>query len=441
MRNPTRMVILVIAVLLTLMTATATVSADTRAGEKVIVSADEVVPDDLYVTGQDIVIDGTVQGDVLGFARSVTVNGTVTGDLLVGAQAVIVNGIVEDDARIGCQVFTLNPGGEVGDDLAIGAYSFAIQPDSVVGGNLWYGSFLGAIAGQVDGDVSGGSSGLSIQGTVGGNVNVEVGEDASADGFSSMFSQFMPPLPSGAVIPDVPGGLTVSPDASITGKLNYSAPDEGDVSPEASTGEVTFNLQAPQGEEQVSPTEAFLNGLLRQVRRLIRLLVVGFLMVWLIPGWLDRARRTLSDRPWPSLGWGALSPVALGAFLVITVIIVLILSLVLRFVVGETTIVTVLLTSLAGSVTLAYLLLAFYIAALIVGYALGRMVLERVQPGQAPSPFLAMALGVVIVWGVTLVPILGPIAGLVLGLFGVGAVWLAVRAHLTNSAAEPMLAD
>ena len=435
---------LVVMILLLLVRGLATTaSAETQEGDRVVVAADDVVTDDLYVAADDLVIDGVVEGDVLGFARTVTVNGTVTGDLMVGAQSVIINGVVEDDARVGCQAFTLNSGGRIDDDLAIGSFSFDFQPESKLGGDLWFGAYQGVLAGRVDGDVTGGGNGLDIQGTVGGNAKLDLGEDTGSNGFTSQqFSQFMPDLPVGVTLPTVRGGLTVGPNAAIEGQLDYSAVAEGRISPDASTGTVTFRPQVKEDEvDRKTPGEVFVAGLIRQGQRLVRLLVVGFLMVWLIPAWLNRASQALSDRPWPSLGWGALSPVAMGVVLGVTLAAILILSLVLNFVIGGATIATVLLTSLAGTVTMVYLLLAFYLAALITGFTLGQMLLTGIKPDDTANPFAAMAIGVAIVWVVTLIPVLGILVGIVLALFGLGAAWLAIRTHFGARPAMTVAAD
>ena len=136
-----------------------------------------------------------------------------------------------------------------------------------------------------------------------------------------------------------------------------------------------------------------------------------------------------------------MSPVVMSILLGATLAAVVILSLVLRFVIGGATIATVLLTSLAGTVTMTYLLLAFYLAALVAGFTLGRMLLAKIQTDGTANPFAAMAIGVAIVWVLTIIPVLGPMLGIVLALFGLGAVWLAIRAHFGSSPTQTVLAD
>ena len=73
---------------------------DGRSGDRVVIGAEEVIDDDLYVTAQEFILDGTVNGDVIAFAQTVTVNGRVDGDLMSAAQTVVVNGEVTGSVRV-----------------------------------------------------------------------------------------------------------------------------------------------------------------------------------------------------------------------------------------------------------------------------------------------------------------------------------------------------
>src|SRR3990172_3672538 len=72
---------------------------DGRDGDKVVIKADEVVDDDLYVSAGVFVLDGTVNGDVIAFGETITINGTINGDLMAAGSTIVINGEVSDDAR------------------------------------------------------------------------------------------------------------------------------------------------------------------------------------------------------------------------------------------------------------------------------------------------------------------------------------------------------
>jgi cytoskeletal protein CcmA (bactofilin family) len=413
------------------LTATGAAHAERRTGEEVVVAAGEVVADDLYVAASNIVIDGVVKGDVIAFGRSIVINGVVEGDLLGAAQVIGINGSVGDDARIAAQAIVIGPSGSIGDDANVAAYSFEAKPESRVGGDLWVAASQVLLAGDIVGDVLGGGEGVSIAGTVGGDVQVGVADSEPIPGFS--YAQFMPALPDGFYLPNVSRGLTIAEGARIAGDLTYTSRSEVTVPGGAVGGSIVHQLpEVPRTEATAAPAE-FGSGAwaIEQVQRLLRLLLVGLLLVWLAGGWLRRISEALRARPLPSLGWGVLSPFALLAFVVIAAVVIVIVAALLSYIFGSVALIALLLSSAAGTIVVIYLMLAFYIGALAAAYALG----ERILPGG--QSLWAMLIGAGILWLLTLIPIVGTIIGIVFALFGLGAIWLAVR----RRGGEPALAQ
>ena len=152
-----------------------------RTGAFITVGADETVPHDLYVFADvifmppdgwkgDVVIDGTVEGDLIAGAGKVTINGTVNGDLLAGAGQVEINGEVTGDARVGAGEITV--AGTIGEDLLVGAGMIDILDGGEVGGDFIFGAGDVRVAGDVAGSVYGSASTYSSTGSVGGSENV-----------------------------------------------------------------------------------------------------------------------------------------------------------------------------------------------------------------------------------------------------------------------------
>ena len=97
--------------LLALFTMTVTSSAlafDGRGGETVVIGADEVIEDDLYVGATNFTLDGTVKGDLFVSGETIVINGTVEGDVFAMGQSIVINGIVTDDVRMAgaCLLYT-----------------------------------------------------------------------------------------------------------------------------------------------------------------------------------------------------------------------------------------------------------------------------------------------------------------------------------------------
>jgi hypothetical protein len=152
-----------------------------RTGAFITVGADETVPHDLYVFADvmfmapdgwkgDVVIDGTVEGDLIAGAGRVTINGTVNGDLLAGAGQVEINGEVTGDARVGAGDITV--AGTIGEDLLASAWMIDILDRGEVGGDLIFAAGDVRVAGAVGGSVYGTATTYSSTGSVGGSENV-----------------------------------------------------------------------------------------------------------------------------------------------------------------------------------------------------------------------------------------------------------------------------
>jgi hypothetical protein len=153
-----------------------------RIGEPVTVEASESVPHDLYAFGNGrftsegwsggVVIDGTIQGDLVASGGRVVINGTVDGDVLAGAGQVEINGDVAGDVRVGAAEVLVT--GQVGEDLVVGTGSLTVASGGEVGEDLvfWAGDVI--VAGDVGGSILGSASRYERTGTVSGSEDVTI---------------------------------------------------------------------------------------------------------------------------------------------------------------------------------------------------------------------------------------------------------------------------
>ena len=63
-------------------------AASARSGGDVIVPLQQTTTDDMYLSGNNVRIEGTVTGDVVTAGRTVVINGHVTGDVWALAETV-----------------------------------------------------------------------------------------------------------------------------------------------------------------------------------------------------------------------------------------------------------------------------------------------------------------------------------------------------------------
>jgi len=421
-KNLTRVSVLILALILIASLAVPVLALESRGGDNVVIAADEVIDDDLYVGAETFTLDGTIKGDLIVFGGTITINGTVEGDLLAAGQAVIINGVVEDDVRATGAAITVSSGATIGDDLIGGAYSLETAAGSQIGGDMMYGGFQALLAGDVAGDVTVAGNSVVINGSIGGDVNAEVGEAGAGPPFSPFM--FMPDAPQ---MPTVPGGLTVGPNASIGGKLSYAGPAEANI-PGGVDAEYTQPIVAPGEEVQEAPSIAqrILNWVLDVIRSFISLLIVGLLVVWLAPKCINKFADVLAEKPLPSLGWGVVTVFAIP----LAILVIVGFSAALAVIFGVITISNLSATSiliglyLAFSILLFSYLMAVWGAKIVVSVWLGRLIAERSSTTLEQSRIWPFLIGMVIVVVLTAIPFLGGLIGFVITLLGLGALGL-----------------
>lgn len=410
-----------------------------RGDEEVIIGPDEVIEDDLYVGAKTIVIEGTIKGDLIAAGSEITVNGTVEGDLIAAGRYITINGELQDDVRIAGAALSLGPNAHIADDVFATGFSFDASTGSTIDGSLFWAGYQARLAGDVEEDFNGVMGALEIAGRIGGNVEVEVGEpDPDFEAMVPFFSAWTP-------APMMPPGFRVIEGAKIGGKLTYTSGSEGEIEPgvEIAKG-IVYQTPVPSPEEVekmrvVTPQQAALNWSLDQLRRLAALLVIGLLLVWVVPGPVREAATALQTRPWGSLGWGILTVI----FVCIAVLIIAFLVIVLDLILGALGF-GGLVASITGlgflanaGIIVIFLIVVGYITKVVVSFLVGRMILERIRGAWGAGRVWPLVLGVVLFALVRAIPILGRFIGLIVTLFGLGALWLMVWERLRRRRAVP----
>lgn len=164
-----------------------------RTGRSISVGSDETIPHDLYAFADtvymapdgwqgDVVIDGTVEGDLIAGAGRLTINGTVDGDLLAGAGVVQINGEVTGDVRAGAGDLTI--AGTVGEDVLVAAGTVIITDTGEISEDLVFFAGNVQVDGSVAGSVLGTASTYERNGTVGAteDVTLDAGGEPSEPG-------------------------------------------------------------------------------------------------------------------------------------------------------------------------------------------------------------------------------------------------------------------
>jgi cytoskeletal protein CcmA (bactofilin family) len=410
-------------------------AVETRSGDRVVIGSGEEVDDDLYITANEVVVDGSIEGDLVAFGRTVTVNGRVQGDLIAAGQSVEVGGTVDDDARIAGQTLLLRDDARVGDDLISAGFSLESGPGSTVGGTLLYAGYQALLAGNVGEDLKGAMNGLQLSGQVGRDV------DADVDGENEGSPPFLfEPL---VEVPTVESGLTLTDSARIGGNLSYKSDAEARINPGAQIEGEVIPQERPAAEEEEEPARsAAADWVLGNLRSFVELVLVGLVVIWLASGWIRRLAGRVLDRPLASLGWGLLSLIAffvsgIGILLATILLAVIFGLLTLGGLVALIVVVGLLAEALLG---LAFWVSTGYLAQIVVSFLAGLLVVEAVRPGRGTGQrVLPLVLGLILYVVLRAIPVLGPIVGLVVVLFGLGALsnWIWTKFRRSRATQPP----
>ena len=349
-----------------------------RAGEIVTIGKDEVINRDFYVTaGKTVEVLGLVNGDIYAFGGQIVVNGIVNGDVIAAGGQVRIAGNVDQNVRVAGGQVTLS--GEVGRNVTMAGGTLDIAENATVGGGLMVAGGNVNLLGSVNGDVLAAGGNVDIGGTVGGDVTAYV------------------------------GNLRVGAAAKIDGGLLYYSKDLAKIDSEAViAGETKMEPVEMETNWKPEQTKAELKQAWQSVRMGFRVMgligtgIVGLILVSLFPYWNQKVAEKIADKPGMSIGIGLL--MLLLAPMVFVFMLITVVGIPL------------------GLLTLVSVAVIGYVAQVVVDYWIGTRIAR--QFGWKLQPAWSFLLGLVIMFAVSWIPILGPLAKMLAMILGSGAILL-----------------
>lgn len=351
--------------------ATASTPSAMREGERVTLNTDEVINRDFFGAGETVDIRGTVNDDIYVAGGQVTIDGTVNGDVLTAGGNVTINGTVSDDVRVAGGNIIIS--GSIGKNLTVFGGNITLTRDARVTGNIVLGGGNVQIDGTVGGNITGGGGTVTVANAVGGDVYLGVGT------------------------------LEMGQEALVGGNLTYVTENEMTVPSDRVKGTITKKspeeFKGPWNEIQKEQKAATQGGwFVVELLAFLAALAVGSVLVLAAPHYASSMGRMVEQRPWSSLGLGIVllivTPIA-AAILMITII-------------GLP----------AGLITLALYAISIYLAKFPVALWIGR----KITPSKETKATLAqMAIGLLAIYVVGLIPILGAFVKFLTLLIGLGA--------------------
>lgn len=322
----------------------------------------------VYTAGPTVRISAPVDGDLFAAGGQVVVERPVARDAALAGGDIELNAPVGEDVRAA--------GGQVNIDAAIGgeahlaAGRLRIGPSGSVAGAAW---------------LAGGE--VEMQGRLAGGASVYAGHariDGSVDGDLTVRA----------------GSLSLGPRARIAGRLNYQSREPLQQDPQAVVGGPVVREPLPERAPPPAPS----SGIVGRVLWLIGLVLAGTVWRLVFPAVSRGAEASLTDRPWRSLGIGALVVLATPAATLLLLV-------------------TVIGAPLALAALAAYALLVL-LGYLVTAGALGERLLRASGRGSSASPgryALALTAALLALMLIGWLPWLGWLVSLAAAMGGIGA--------------------
>jgi hypothetical protein len=333
---------------------------------EIVLPKNEILDKDYFAAGDSVILSGTVNGDVYLAGGGVVVEGLVNGDLFVAGGTVTIRGRVTHDARIGGGQIIVS--GEIDGSLSVGGGSVSLTDSAKIGGSLLAGAGSLFVFAPVGKSATIGAGQVTLGNTIGGDIVAGISQ------------------------------ITLTPNAKVVGNLVYWSKSNAQIQPGAQVlGKITHNL--PHAEFKPAKIGILLPF---AIANIISSLIIGLLMLKFLPVYTQRTANAIIEQPWASLGVGFLTLVLFPAIFIILLVMV----------VG---------IPLAVILLFTFLIIA-YMTKIFVSLVIGQKIFKFI--GKQTKSGWELLAGLIVYGVITLIPIIGWIAVVLVFLFGLGAVIL-----------------
>lgn len=336
----------------------------------------ETTDGSLFISGSSIDIEGTVDGDLFCAGQNVTIRGTVTGDIICGSQTFLFSGSSNGDIRAAGQNITIN--GIVDKNVTAFAQQLEFGAESQVAGESHFGAQNVSIEGTIGKDVLGGAQNLRVAGTLGGDMTAGVEE------------------------------ITIAETATISGNLDYTSEQRSQIDESAVAGTINYH----EAKESVGPAPVRSGAnrnfsVARRIFSFVMYLLLALGLLALFPVRVPAALAAMQSHVGKTFGVG---------LLILTVTPLVIILFVIT------------LIGIPFAIILAmFYVLALLLARLLVGVWMGRFLLERFAPERKDSALWTTVVGILAMWIIIQIPIIGGIFTFVAILCGLGGLFYILR--------------
>ncbi|MFH1749798.1 MAG: hypothetical protein ABH837_02830 [bacterium] len=340
-----------------------------RSGDSLDYSEDKVFKSNTYIVGSSIDFSATVQGDLFIVGSDIDLDGAkISGDLFLAAGNTKISNVQVQDIRLASGTLSIK-NSQISGDIIVGVGVVKVDKKSQIVGSVYIGAGNVTLGGVIGGNVRVGAEDVIIDSQIDGDMRI------NAD------------------------SLIIKENTDIQGKAIYKYSQTGKKATVDSSAKLAGELEQSQAKISGSNTR-FFPSITSFVFSLLMMWIVGLVIVLLMPICMRKTSEIIEKKPWSTLGWGLLTLIVLP--IVLTILFISFLGIPL---------------SMIG---FAMYFIMIYISKVFVGTYLGMRILK--SKDKKHVPIWEMALGVLIIYVLSYIPILGPWTKFVVIVFGLGMI-------------------
>jgi hypothetical protein len=361
------------------------------------VQTGSVIEKDVFLTGQNPTLDGTVNGDVFAFGSDVAIKGEINGSLFVVGNQVILDGDVAGSVYSLALSFNQTETSSIARSLYILAVDLSTQKGAAIGRDLWAVALSASLQGDTARDTKAVIGLLQIYRIL-------------RDGFNR------------SILGMVPSNLHQQVESLAASSVRAVMHLHSQRSLARINSHVDFSpaLKIAQAKN-ISTAE----WLLQRLQALITFFLIGGLVLWWKPDYFQRWADTVRSRPLPSAGYGFV--VLMNGFLVPFLLLAIIVGVAVVFFFIKLPAIGLIILggglSSLGLAFTAFLVCATYLSKAIVAYLAGYLILSLIGPGAVKRKVLPLLLGLILYVLIVPIPFVGWVTGFLCTILGLGAMW------------------
>lgn len=361
---------IIVLLVMTLSAGIVFATASSNQNDFMVLESGEVLEETGFFAGENVKIDGTVDGTVFATGGEVRIGGTINGDLFVAAQNVYIDGVVT--GNIYGSGMNVSLGGKIERDVFIAGQNMKVESGLESGRDLFMAGQTIDYNGRIGRNLFAGGSDISINGIIGQNANIEA------------------------------ENLKIQDNAEIDGDLLYKSAREANIAPNASIAGKTDWEYTEMERKTESMSSAFISNLLS----ILSALLIWFLVTVWRPGFWNRTTAKIDKEPLKVIGVGLL------ALIITPILAVLFMVTIVGIPLG-------IITGIVYGVSI-------YLSKIIVAVFIGKWIANRFKLPEIHRGVWLSLLGLVIlaILSIPQIPVLGMIVGFITVCLGLGSLIL-----------------